>query len=431
MAITQYNERIHLFFTGILVFLIPVYPDLLPAAIGLLTLNWLFAPKRIKEGFKNILHPVPLSLIVLYVLYLLGLTYSDNMQSGLESAETKFSFLLLPFIFSAYSQQVKSNFNKYLKLFIYGCTINALMCLLWAAYCYIKPVYVDLYGTLYDLGFDNFYYAQLSKFFHPSYIAMYCVFALFSITYLVNKQELEIGIKSGAWKWLLIIIILTLYVLLLSSKAGWIGLFGFVVYFFIRSVSAKKILNALLLLTFTGVAFYFLNINYTQRFSTRIPKLSVVTQTIKGSDDNNNKITTGADGTGSRILVWKAAIDIIKQNVFTGVGTGDAKDVMLDTYKQRGMVLEYEHKLNSHNQFLNTFIALGIAGFVCLLLCLLIPLYYSLKEKYFLFTVFILLCAFNFLFESMLERQAGVIYFAFFFSLLYFNLQQSKKIQQP
>lgn len=429
MAISHYNERIHLFLTGILAFLIPVYPDALPVAIGLLTLNWLFAPKRIKEGFKNILHPITLSLIALYVLYLLGLTYSNNIPSGLESLETKFSFLLLPFIFSAYPQHLKNNFNNYLKLFIYGCTTNALMCLVWAAYCYIKPVYVDLYGTLYDLGFDNFYYAQLSKFFHPSYIAMYCVFALFSITHLADKQELEVGIKEGAWKWLLIIIMLTLYVLLLSSKAGWIGLFGFAVYFFIRSVRARKILNGFLLLAFTGIAFYFLNINYTQRFSTRIPKLSVVTQTIKGSDDNNNKITTGTDGTGSRILVWKAAIDIIKENIFTGVGTGDAKDKMLVTYQKRGMILEYEHKLNSHNQFLNTFIALGITGFLALLFCLLIPLYYSIKGSYFLFSVFVLLCGFNFLFESMLERQAGVIYFAFFFSLLYFNLQQSKKLQ--
>ena len=111
------------------------------------------------------------------------------------------------------------------------------------------------------------------------------------------------------------------------------------------------------------------------------------------------------------------------------MGTGDAKDKMLETYKERGMQSEYENKLNSHNQFLNTFIALGITGLISLVLCLMIPAYYSFKEKYFLFLAFVGIAGLNFLFESMLERQAGVIYFAFFYSLLYFNLKRFKSAE--
>ncbi len=427
----SFNERAHKFLTCLTALLIPVYPNILALAIGLLILNWLIAPKLIKQGFKNILHPVPLALISFYVLYLLGMLYTSNMKTGLETIETKFSFLILPFVFACYPQVARNNLNTYLKLFIYGCALNSLMCLGWATYCFIKPVYVDLYGVLYDLGGDNFYYSQLSKFFHPSYISMYCVFALFALLYLESKEALKLNFRKEGILWSSIMILLILFILLLSSKAGWIGLFGFAAYFFLQLLKSKKIIQGIIILAALSTSFYFLNISYTLRFSTRIPKLATITETIKGSDAENKKVTTSTDGSGSRILVWKAAVGIIKENFWTGMGTGDAKDKMLETYKERGMLSEYENKLNSHNQFLNTFIALGITGFISLVLCLVIPAYYSFKEKYFLFFAFVAIAGLNFLFESMLERQAGVIYFAFFYSLLYFNLNRFKTVEQP
>ena len=250
---------------------------------------------------------------------------------------------------------------------------------------------------------------------------MYCVFALFALLYLKNKGKLKFSPLTEGWKWLAIIALLIVFILLLSSKAGWIGLLTFIIYFFVQLTRAKKIVQAVALVAILSGSFYFINVYYTPRFSARIPKLSVIKETLQ----NNN--TTSNDSNGSRILVWKAAIDIIKTNYLTGEGTGDAKDKMLETYKEKGMLSEYENKLNSHNQYLNTFIALGVAGFLSLVLCLLIPLYYSFKEKNFLFIAFIFLTGLNFLFESMLERQAGVIFFAFFYTLLYFNLQNSKK----
>ncbi|MGB3946500.1 MAG: O-antigen ligase family protein [Bacteroidia bacterium] len=423
MILFKHNERIHLFLTGLIAFLIPSFPNVLPAAIGLLIINWLMAPKLIVAGIKKtITSTTLLPIVIVYVLYIIGMFYSSNIQTGLETLETKFSFLILPFIFATHPQTAKDNLTTYLKWFIYGCSANALMCLSYAIYCYIKPVYVDLYGIMYDIGGDNFYYSQLSKFFHPSYIAMYCVFALFAILYLQKKEALEINFNTTGILWSVIMIILILFILLLSSKAGWIGLFGFTTYFTFQLLKTKKVVQASAILIAISSSFYILNIAHQLRFQTRIPKLSVITQTIKGSNEKNEKITTGTEGNGSRILVWKAAIDIIKANFLTGVGTGDAKDTMLETYKQKGMISEYEHKLNSHNQYFNTFIALGIIGFLSLLCSLFIPLYYSFKQQNILFIVFICLAGINFLFESMLERQAGVIYFAYFYSLLCFSL---------
>jgi O-antigen ligase len=209
--------------------------------------------------------------------------------------------------------------------------------------------------------------------------------------------------------------------LLLSSKAGWICLLLFALYFFRWLVLKKNIISALLMMGLLISSFLFLNVYFTPNFSTRIPKASAIIETIKGNNIEHKKITTSTDGNGRRILVWKAATEIIIENFWIGVGTGDAKDKMLEKYQEKGMVSEYENKLNSHNQYLNTFIAIGIIGFVILLLCFLLPLYFSYKEKTFLFAAFVCITGINFLVESMLETQVGVIFYAFFYTLLCFS----------
>ncbi|HET6244972.1 MAG: O-antigen ligase family protein [Bacteroidetes bacterium] len=421
MISPKFNEKTHLFLTGLLAFLIPANPYIVVPVVILLAINWLSNPKLIIQGFKHNIQNIPLLMMVLFfVLYLIGMLYSDNLQFGFETIETKLSFLAFPLIFSPYSNTFKNNMNRYLKFFIYGCAVNAFACFAWAAYRFLKPVYVDLYGVPYDLGASYFYYEQLSVFFHPSYIAMYSVFALAALFHLVNTNALKLN-----WNWYALIVLLIVFILLLSSKAGWIGLLLFLVYFSRNLLKKKGIKHVVLMFGFLIGLFFTLNIYFTPLFTVRIPQLSVITDALKGRNSENEIVKTSTDGTGSRILVWKAAIEIIKNNFWIGVGTGDAKDKMLEKYKEMEMTTEYEHKLNSHNQYLNTFIALGIFGFSVLILCFIFPFYFSYKNQFILYGAFIIFVAVNFLFESMLERQAGVIFFTFFNSIFIFSLNQS------
>jgi len=80
----------------------------------------------------------------------------------------------------------------------------------------------------------------------------------------------------------------------------------------------------------------------------------------------------------------------------------------------------YKQRLNVHNQFLETFVGQGILGDIILLLLLIYPFIQSLKKQNYLFALFLLLIGINFLFESMLNRQAGVLFFAFFYSYFIF-----------
>jgi O-antigen ligase len=121
----------------------------------------------------------------------------------------------------------------------------------------------------------------------------------------------------------------------------------------------------------------------------------------------------------SRILAWRYSFQIIKTNWLTGVGTGDIKDELVKKYNENGWNFGAEKKLNPHNQYLHTFLLLGIPGFILLMLNILFPFYFSLKQKHWIYSLFIGIIFLNSLTESVLEVQRGILLFPFFSCLFY------------
>jgi O-antigen ligase len=126
-----------------------------------------------------------------------------------------------------------------------------------------------------------------------------------------------------------------------------------------------------------------------------------------------------ANSSGERIMIWWYSFEITNENFLFGVGTGDVKDALLDKYKEKEMQNALSLELNAHSQYLQMLIALGSLGLTILLLNLIIPGLYAIERKHYLYFIFLLLIGFNFLFESMLETQAGVVFYAFFNAYLF------------
>ena len=76
---------------------------------------------------------------------------------------------------------------------------------------------------------------------------------------------------------------------------------------------------------------------------------------------------------------------------------------------------------NAHNQFSDTIIAVGVIGLLLLLTFFAYPIILWIKNKNFdiVFFSLLLIVAFNSLFESVLERQMGIMFFVFFYFLLF------------
>lgn len=127
-----------------------------------------------------------------------------------------------------------------------------------------------------------------------------------------------------------------------------------------------------------------------------------------------NKQNPSENSFGQRVFVWNLSFEIIKENFFYGVGTGDVLNTFNQKYNEQKMVISKQ--IRAHNQLLTFFIAFGIFGLIPL-----IAIFYFTFKKQTPFNglklLFMAIILFSFLFEDTLETQAGVTFFAFFVGL--------------
>jgi O-antigen ligase len=118
-----------------------------------------------------------------------------------------------------------------------------------------------------------------------------------------------------------------------------------------------------------------------------------------------------------RIVFLQSAFHIIRHNLFTGVGIGDAYTVMLNTARDYNIGVDYKWEGKPHNQFAFIFVATGIFGFAWFIFALLYP---AIKMKLFnnlLFGLFFTLMLISMLTLDTLESYDSIVFFAFFYSL--------------
>jgi O-antigen ligase len=83
-----------------------------------------------------------------------------------------------------------------------------------------------------------------------------------------------------------------------------------------------------------------------------------------------------------------------------------------------------KEELNSHNQFLNTAVQLGILGLVVLVFIFISSYYHS--ERSISHVLILMVFLLNFLVESFLETQAGIVLFCTLILLIFIHDKEGK-----
>jgi len=405
----QFHAKVHHYLAILIAFSLP-FARLTPVFISLLFLNWLIEgdfKNKFQSIFKN---KLAILFTSFYLLHLIGLIYTQNIYSGLFDIQVKFSLLLFPLIFAS-RPLIQKELNVVFVFFIAGAILTSLIMLGRAIY---------LYNSLGNI--DCFFYQSFSFLIHPSYLSMYLNVAI--VWLLINMWQNKFSTQRFLNFFALLIISFFAFInVLLASKMGLLTMIlvfiGFLIYYI---VSRKKYI-----LGFAGIFLITISIYSIIHF---VPTIRTRVNTAISAITDFNTNQTQSESTAVRLLVWKAANKVISENLFFGVGTGDTKDVLLNEYKNRGMTGALEHKLNTHNAFYQVFISLGIIGFILFLANLFIPLRFSFRTSKSLYLVFLLIIIFNFLTESMLETQAGVMFYAFFNSMICFCCFETDYIEQ-
>ncbi len=132
-------------------------------------------------------------------------------------------------------------------------------------------------------------------------------------------------------------------------------------------------------------------------------------------------------GVSFRQKVWGTAYTLITESPILGYGIGDIQEVLNISYTDKEVV-----GLNAHNQYLQLLLHHGIIIFLGLMILLFKTIKKCLNHRQnllvFSWTVLLFFC----LTESILNRQWGVVLFAFVLNYtIYSNiiaLKESKKI---
>lgn len=357
-----------------------------------------FACDNLKTGMKQVLsNPWSYVLIGFFLLHAVGYFFSENKSGALNAIEIKLCFLAFPVLIFASSYN-SLRVKKIVISFISGCVLVCVFYLFRAFYLYI----------FHDL--NAFYYTEFSYFMHPSYFAMYLVFSqliviLFYHDWLAHLSNLKIKLGFMSLTFLSCIF-------LCSSKMGLITAFLLIplsICSILYYKGYKKIIIGLVIGFIVAIATVY---KFFPKPFERMERAFKVTS----SSDTIDK--TDGESTAVRILIWKESVKLIKENLIFGTTAGDANDQLVQAYEREGLSGALRKRLNTHNQFFQTFIGTGMLGFLLLLLMTIGALIYGIAKKNYILSLFSILMFFNFLVESMLQAQAGFIFFVFFFCFL-------------
>lgn len=374
----------------------------LTGGIIIIGLSWIFSSSYKEKLRCFIKKPIIIAFVLLYLLHLLSIFYTEYSSEGWNDLRLKISLLLLPFFMST----VQFIYNEQ-RIFIlkFFAVLMMLMALTDLIHSFLEYLASGNQDTFY---YSNLPYVLTNK---VHYVAWYYSFAIFiSIYHLISSQ-------SNRTLWFLGLLILLLSLILLSSRAFILAFIVVFILSFLKWFKTNK-LSRLMWAKVSSIAVLFLlSLVFIPSINLRLIDTVAELQKILGYDTPKQ--------TNPRVFIWRYGADLIVKNSIFGLGVGDAKEELNIALEScDAMFWNGEHNVpiqnknyNFHNQFMQTWAEVGIFGFLILMFIMIYP--FLLKNSHPLFLIFIGLTFIGCLTESMFERQAGVVLFAFTYPLLY------------
>ena len=371
----------------------------------LFILTLILANKR--DWFRTLRSPTFILPSLFYLFSWLSLFWTENIGEALPMLETKASFLLAPLLLGLsarfYSPKFKINA---LRAFLAGNIVASLLALSYAAFRSLNE------GHLYQIASDGvakqylFLYTHLAEpIMHPGYFASFLGLGLFISLYLSNKE------KKRKYFYFSTAIFLFLMMLLLQARINLLAvLFIFpvaAVYWALKRRAYK----------FLGIAFApiialsLLLVIAGEGLRDRYLQLPDFSYDISGDDFNSATY---------RLAEWECAAELIGENLWIGTGMGDNRLALIETYRKKKFWQGVEKRYNAHNQYLESLISTGLAGFILLMLALFYYVFSFWQRKDYLNLVGLLFLLICLLTESMFERMWGVLLFTIYFPLMMF-----------
>lgn len=408
VKIITYFNGIEEFLIGILFFTLPfgwtfsIVPLVLFSTI--LVVNLCTKPQ--KPNKEKVLYFLP--LISIFVWGAITLLYSTNVMQGIETLTTQLILLVaaVAFLFNEITaESVKKGFFMFLLGCIgsvgimYGVAIFNSSSIIGDAFVF-RPFFEAQGATMLDTDTSGNYFLgrAFSNIVDPAYNALMLSMAMFIILHNVKASSTRL-LYHNFWLMCFAVFGITIISFALNGTLILTVVISLLVIgiLSVRKVDYGERSRAIYSIIFLFAAMLLINPQTKQLF---------------GTDEAESLI--------NRAKITHASFEVIGKNWLVGVGIGDAKAELIETYISNGEEELARRNLNSHNQFLTTWMQGGLIGLLILIWSFITVSIRAQKKKVMLLHLFNVMVVVSFFFESMLLRYWGVISFTIFYGMLYF-----------
>jgi O-antigen ligase len=407
------TNNLHFLLTCLVAVTLPVNVDSIQfgsIAIVLLFVNWLvqgdFSAKF--QQFSNA--KAAWCVVLFYMLHVVWLLGSANMPFGLFDLEKKLAIFVLPVVLFSKPLSIRQ-FEVLVLSFIICCFCLGIVGTI-LGYVFLQeliarniPVAPEHIVT-YCLNMPRVYFS------------LYVMFCLACMYCLYKKYQFQV---SGLVKWaaVFVAVVFIAFLFLMASRMNLIlfVLFFFSIGFYELVLKRKRYILAFIAL---GIGVVFFAIAFTQ-----IPHVkSFMSDFTKKVEKNEHGLYNSV---ALRTFKLNAARNILADNWVLGIGTGDVQDELNEQYRKMDFEIGFTDNLDTHNQYLQTWIGLGVIGLLVLLAVYTTFLQHSLQVRNLLAVLFIAHFAIASMSEALLTTQKGIVYFALFFPLTYVGIVEKKE----
>ena len=148
---------------------------------------------------------------------------------------------------------------------------------------------------------------------------------------------------------------------------------------------------------------------------------------IKGWQVYQKTGKAGGNSALQRYAYLRAAVNVIRRNFWTGVGTGDLWETLGHEYLRIHLGLEHYVGYPAHNQYVDTFVSFGVFGFIWFVFALVYPPVKTNSFRNYFFVVFYAIMLLSMLSDDTMETHAGVTLFSFFLSMFMFGMENKEE----
>jgi O-antigen ligase len=322
------------------------------------------------ESLRNFLqqHQALLGIVALFFAYIVGLSYTHNINEGVNFTFRQNPFLLAPFIFAFYIDKVRVHIRQYFAWFI-ASNLFAGLVTIWLyqlpeaqAVAFTQQFGLLAYPQNNDMAASGLHSPFVARIQFVNLVALaamaacwlltsastlfyrfiwaICLVLLLLISAYVGGRGAQIGLVAAMSVWLFAWAIATLYRPLARRMGKWVAMLG---------------LGLGLLGLLSSVPY--LAARYIPEVEKRYARMRWELATYQ--DGSFETYPNKGDFTSiTRLISWQKAYEVLKLHPITGVGTGDYYDEVQKRLDADGIGF----KVFAHQQFLQIWVMLGIGG---------------------------------------------------------------------